>query len=162
MSISTRSASCQTATWTASSPSPATPTTSQPGCASTIVLSSIAKPSSSSATTTRSGLGSPRAFCTYRHQRGRGATGCGSSDGDVVADADRAVVQDVRVQAGAVDHLLDDPRPRERLQVGARLAELDAEALDLADAEALPDEVVQAHAADDDLAARLGASQADL
>ena len=44
----------------------------------------------------------------------------------------------------------------------ARLAELDADALHLADAEALADEVVQPHAADDDLPAGLGAGEADV
>ena len=58
--------------------------------------------------------------------------------------------------------LVDDPRARQRLEVQARLAELDAEALDLADAEALADEVVQPHAADDDLPARLRPGEADV
>ena len=70
--------------------------------------------------------------------------------------------EDVGVEAAAVDELVDDPGPRQRLQVEARLAELDADALDLADAEALPDEVVQPHAADDDLPPRLGAGEADV
>ena len=58
--------------------------------------------------------------------------------------------------------LVDDPRPRQRLQVQARLAELDAEALDAADREPLADEVVEAHAADDDLPPRLRPGQADV
>src|SRR5207248_6236733 len=56
----------------------------------------------------------------------------------------------------------DDARPRQLLQVKARLAELDTKALHRADREALADEVVQTHAADDDLPARLGARQPDL
>ncbi len=44
-------------------------------------------------------------------------------------------------------HVLDEPRPCHRLEVGARLAQFDAEALDATDAEALADEVVEPHAA---------------
>src|SRR5205823_14719123 len=46
-----------------------------------------------------------------------------------------------------VDELPRDPRPRHLLQVRARLAELDGVALDLADAEALADQVVEPQAA---------------
>src|SRR5215213_976657 len=42
-----------------------------------------------------------------------------------------------------MDEVLDDPGPRQRLEVRARLAELDAVALDLPDAEALADQIVQ-------------------
>ena len=58
--------------------------------------------------------------------------------------------------------VVDDPRAGQRLEVQARLAELDADAFDGADHEALADEVVQAHAADDDLPARLRAREADV
>ena len=43
---------------------------------------------------------------------------------------------------------MDDPRPRHLLEMMAWLAELHAETLDLADAEVLPDEAVDVHAAD--------------
>src|SRR5437870_4127088 len=74
--------------------------------------------------------------------------------GDRVADGDRAVGEDVRVEARAVDEVVDDPRARERLEMQARLAELDAVALDLADAEALADEIVEPHPAHRQLSAR--------
>ena len=61
-----------------------------------------------------------------------------------------------------MDELVDDPRAGHRLEVQARLAELDADALDVADQEALADEVVQPHAANDDLPARLRARQPDV
>jgi hypothetical protein len=57
-------------------------------------------------------------------------------DQDRVADGDPAVVEDVRVEPAAVEQLLDDPRPRHLLQMQARLADLDAKALDFADPEA--------------------------
>ena len=50
-----------------------------------------------------------------------------------VAHENRSVGQDVRVQSVAVDEILDDARPGEALQVQARLADLDADALDVAD-----------------------------
>src|SRR5690242_2541653 len=80
---------------------------------------------------------------------------------DFVADADHAVAENVGVDPGAMCELPDDPRPRHRLEVQARLAELDAVALDVADAEALPDEVVQPHAADGQLPSRLPRREAD-
>ena len=49
----------------------------------------------------------------------------------------------------------------QRLQVRARLAELDAAALDVADAKALADERVQAHAARRELTARLARRELD-
>ena len=61
-----------------------------------------------------------------------------------------------------MQELVDDPGPGQRLKVQARLAELDAETLDLADGEPLADQVVQAHAAGHDLTARLRAAEADV
>src|SRR5262245_18476298 len=78
---------------------------------------------------------------------------------DLVADRDPAVRDDVRVQAALVHELLDDPRPRQLLQVQTGLADHDAVAFDLADAEPLADQVVQAHAADGELAAGLALRQ---
>src|SRR5262249_61036465 len=74
---------------------------------------------------------------------------------------DRPRREDVGVEAGGVEEVVDDAGPRERLQVQARLAELDTEALDGADHEALADQVVQPDAADDDLTPRLHARQRD-
>src|SRR5262249_17214912 len=68
------------------------------------------------------------------------------ADGDLVADGDRARRHDVGVEAAAVEEVVDDAGPRERLQVQTRLAQLDAEALDGADHEAPADEIVQPHA----------------
>src|SRR5262249_14432045 len=81
---------------------------------------------------------------------------------DLVADRDRAVGEDVGVDAGAMDELLDDPRPRHLLQVEARLAELDAVALDRPDEEALADQVVEAGAAHRQLTSRATRRQADV
>jgi hypothetical protein len=72
----------------------------------------------------------------------------------LVTDGDGAVGEDVGVQAGAMGQLLDDPRPRQRLKVGARLAQLDAVTDDVADAELPPDELVQRHSAHGQLTAR--------
>ena len=49
---------------------------------------------------------------------------------DLVADRDRSVAQDVRVESGAVDEVIDDPRTGHLLEMEAGLAELDAVALD--------------------------------
>src|SRR5262249_59563097 len=74
---------------------------------------------------------------------------------DGVADADLAVAEDVRIEAAAVQEPFDDPGLRHRLQVRARLAQLDAAALDVADAEGLADERIHVHATRDDVAPRL-------
>ena len=57
--------------------------------------------------------------------------------------------------------LLDDPWSRHRLEVRARLAELDAVALDVADAEPLADEVVEPDAARRHLPPRLAGRKPD-
>ena len=60
----------------------------------------------------------------------RGATGRASvspsDEGDRIAHRDRPRVEDVGVQPAAVEEVIDDPGPGQRLQVKARLAELDA------------------------------------
>jgi len=95
-----------------------------------------------------------------RHADDHGLRALGKRD-DRVADGDRAVGEDVGVDARAVGELLDDPRPRHRLEMPARLAELHAEALDLADAEALADERVEVDAARRHLPPRRASRQAD-
>ena len=74
---------------------------------------------------------------------------------DRIAEADDAAHEDVGVDPGPMGELLDDPRPRHLFQVPARLAELHAEALDLADPEALADEAVHVHVAHGHLPASL-------
>jgi hypothetical protein len=74
-------------------------------------------------------------------------------DHDGVADADLAVGENVCVQSGAVDECLDHARLRHRLEMRARLTELDPFALDVADAEALADEFVDVDPAREDVAA---------
>jgi len=73
-------------------------------------------------------------------------------DHDGVADADLAIGENVGVQSGAVDECLDHARLRHRLEVRARLAELDPFAFDVADAEALADELIDVDAAREDVA----------
>src|SRR5438445_9354558 len=79
---------------------------------------------------------------------------CSLGERDRVADADLTVVQDVRVQPGAVNEGLDRSGLSHRLEVGARFAELDALAYDLADPEPLAHELVDVDAACEDVAAR--------
>ena len=81
---------------------------------------------------------------------------------NLVADADRSAGQDVRPKTAAVDEIFDDPGAGELLQVTARLAELDAQALDVADAETLADQVVEPDVTHHDLPPGLGAGQADV
>lgn len=73
---------------------------------------------------------------------------------------DLAVVEDVRAQTAAMRERRDGDA-RQALEVGAGLAQTVAVAFDIADPEALPDEIVQADAAGDDVAAGLPAGQAD-
>ncbi len=61
-----------------------------------------------------------------------------------------------------MDEILDDAGPGKALQVSARLAELDALALDVADAEPLADQGVEPSAAHHDLTPGLRAGQADV
>src|SRR5947207_12659006 len=68
----------------------------------------------------------------------------GENDG--VANADHAVVQDVRVQPRPMHEGLDHAGLGHRLEIAARFAELDALALDVPDAEPLPDELVDVDA----------------
>jgi len=80
--------------------------------------------------------------------------------GNRVADGDLAIGEDVGVEPAAVDEFLYDPGPRHLLQVQARLAEFDAETLDIADPKAPADQLVEPHAPHDYLTARLSAGQA--
>src|SRR5262249_58201999 len=74
---------------------------------------------------------------------------------DRVTDRDDAVGKDVRIEATAVDEVLDQAGPGHRLQVQAWLAELDAVTLDLTDLEALADQVVEPYATHRQLTAGL-------
>ena len=64
---------------------------------------------------------------------------------DRIADADETTDQDVSVDAGAMGQLLDDPRPGHLLEMTTRLTELNAEALNLANAKALTYKGVDIH-----------------
>jgi hypothetical protein len=61
-----------------------------------------------------------------------------------------------------MSQVFDDPGARHLLEMTARLAELDAEALDLADAEAFADERIDVHVAHGDLSPGLTRLQADV
>jgi hypothetical protein len=74
-------------------------------------------------------------------------------DHDGVADADLAVGEDVGVQSGAMDECLDHARLRHRLEMRARLTKLDPFAFDVADAEALADQLVDVDPTREDVAA---------
>src|SRR5438270_1739756 len=75
---------------------------------------------------------------------------------DLVTDGDLAAREDVGAQAASMDEPADDPRLRHALEEAARLAELDAEALGLAHAEACPDEHVHVDSAGEHVASALG------
>src|SRR2546430_16945540 len=87
-----------------------------------------------------------------------GARGAGPLAGvgltDRIADSDRPVAQDVRVDAGTVHELAHEARAGELLQVRAGLAQLHAVAEDIAAEEPPADQVVEAYATDGELAAR--------
>lgn len=82
--------------------------------------------------------------------------------GNRVTNGDLAISQDVGVEPAAVDEFLDDPRPRHLLQMQARLAEFDAETLDISDPKAPADQLVEPHTPYDHLTARLSAGQANV
>src|ERR1039458_5261092 len=69
---------------------------------------------------------------------------------------------DVGVEPAAVDEFPDDPRPGHLLRMQARLAEFDAQTLDIPDPKAPADQLVEPYAPHDHLTARLSAGQADV
>src|SRR4051812_26978823 len=79
-----------------------------------------------------------------------------------IADADDATHENVGIDACPMSQLLDDPGPGHLLQVPTRLAELDTEALDLADPEAFADEAVHVHVAHSHLPASLSRHQSNV
>src|SRR2546421_3632978 len=79
---------------------------------------------------------------------------CPLGERDCVADADLAVADDVGVEPGAMDERFDRARLRHRLEMGARLAELDSDAFDSADAKPLSHEIVDVDATREHVAAR--------
>src|SRR2546425_6476098 len=81
---------------------------------------------------------------------------------DGVADADLAVAENVRVQPRAVYEGFDCAGLGHGFEVGARLAELDAHALDIADTEPLALELVHVDAAREHVAARRGRFDRDV
>jgi hypothetical protein len=75
--------------------------------------------------------------------------------------AGACVASEVREDAHVAEEG-DQPRPRHQLQLQARLAELDAVALDISDHESLADHVVEPYAAHGQLAAGLTRVEADV
>src|SRR5262245_61390232 len=84
-----------------------------------------------------------------------------SRPSDAVPDRDPPAADDVRSQAGAVDHAPQHAALGQRREVRAGLAPLLADALHVADGEALADEVVEANAAGEHLAAGGGGGELD-
>src|SRR5262245_53903228 len=85
-----------------------------------------------------------------------------STGNELVAERDRASGQDVRAQAATVNERPEEARPRDPLEVGARLAQAAPDALDFADPKTTPDERVQRHAAGDDVPPRALPRDAEL
>jgi hypothetical protein len=79
-----------------------------------------------------------------------------------ITDADDAADQDVGVDSRAVGERLDDPGPRHFLEMPTRLAEFDAEAFDLADAEVFANEAVDIDVAHGHLPSSLTRLESDL
>src|SRR6266404_7245479 len=113
----------------------------------------------------RNRSGRCRYISRYRNisgRRGRNEGWPELKDRNRVANGDRADAENIDVQAATVDQVLDDAGAGHLLQVPARLADLDARALDVADPEPLADQVVDPDAAHDHLAAGLRAGEADI
>ena len=87
---------------------------------------------------------------------------CSLAGGNRVTNGDLAISEDVGVEPAAVDEFLDDPCPCHLLQMLARLAQFDAETLDIPDSKAPADQLVEPHTPHDHLTARLSAGQADV
>src|SRR5919204_4281653 len=104
---------------------------------------------------------SPRASQWSSTPSGSGSFGTVRNLSDRVARTDRAAAQDVRPQAAAMYETAQGARRREALEVVARLAQLDAHALDVADHEALAHQRVEPDAARVDLTAALARSELD-
>jgi hypothetical protein len=86
-----------------------------------------------------------------------GAAGYGCLDrDDRIADADLPVAENVGVEAAAMRERLDHARLCHRLEMCAGLTELDPFAFDVADAEALADELVDVDPAREHVASRCG------
>ncbi len=81
---------------------------------------------------------------------------------DGVTEADDTADEDVGVDSGPVGELLDDPRPRHLLQMTTWFAELDSEALHLADAEPFANETVDIHVAHGDLPSSLSRPESNV
>jgi len=75
---------------------------------------------------------------------------------DRIADADLSVAENVGVEAAAVHERLDHARLCHRLEMRAGLTELDPFAFDVADAEALPHELIDVDPAREHVAPRCG------
>jgi hypothetical protein len=75
---------------------------------------------------------------------------------DRIADADLAVAENVGVEAAATHERLDHAGLGQLLEMRARLTELDPFAFDIADAEALPHELVDVDSAREHVAPRCG------
>src|ERR687897_2705919 len=80
---------------------------------------------------------------------------------DLVTNGDASAADDVRAQSSTVHQPAQHAGVREPLQVVARLAQLLPDALHSADGEALADQVVEADAAREHLAAHLGRRHLD-
>jgi hypothetical protein len=87
---------------------------------------------------------------------------CSLAGGNRVANGDLAISENVGVEPAAVDEFLDDPCPCHLLQMLARLAQFDAETLDIPDSKAPANQLVEPHTPHDHLTARLSAGQADV
>jgi hypothetical protein len=83
-------------------------------------------------------------------------------DGNLVADADLTIGQNVGVESASVNEVLDDPRSCHLLEMQARLAQLDSDALDIADPETAANQIVEPHTPHDHLAPRLRTGQTDV
>ena len=76
-----------------------------------------------------------------------------------ITNADLPIGEDVGVEPAAVDQVLDDPGPRQLLQMQARLAQLDARALNVPDPETPAHQLVKPHSPHNHLTARLRTGQ---
>src|SRR5207253_10697826 len=81
---------------------------------------------------------------------------------DGITDTDDAANEDVGIDTGPMGELLDDPRSRHLLQMTTWFAELDSEALHLADAEPFANETVDLPVAHGDLPSSLSGPESNL
>src|SRR5205823_1293142 len=99
--------------------------------------------------------------CSGMHLERRGCRICSVGDPDLIADGDRAAVEDVRPEPASMDERTKQTRTGEPLKVCAWFSQASTDAFDRIDLEPVPDEAVQCNATRHDVPTCLIPRQVD-